>query len=71
LELHNIDGDLLAFNDNWQDSQGGFITSVNLAPADPSESAIFAMLAAGAYTAVVRGANGSTGVGLVEVFDIP
>ncbi len=71
LELHNGNGDLLAFNDNWQDSQGGIIGSANLAPNDPLESAIFATLAAGEYTAVVRGANATTGVGLVEVFDIP
>jgi hypothetical protein len=71
LELHNGDGDLLAFNDNWQDSQGGIISSVDLAPGDPSESAIFSTLVAGDYTAVVRGANATTGIGLIEVFDIP
>jgi hypothetical protein len=71
LELHDGNGDLLAFNDNWQDSQGGIIASANLAPNNPLESAIFGTLAAGEYTAIVRGANATTGVGLIEVFDIP
>ena len=71
LELHDSNGDLLAANDNWQDSQGGIIASTGLAPADPREAAIFATLVAGEYTAVVQGANATTGVGLVEVYNIP
>ena len=71
LELHDSNGDLLASNDNWQDTQGGIIDSTGLAPDDPNESAIFANLAAGAYTAVVQGTGSSTGVGLVEVYNIP
>jgi hypothetical protein len=71
LELHDPNGDLLAANDNWQDTQGGIIESAGLAPENPNESAIFANLAAGPYTAVVQGAGGSTGVGLVEVYNIP
>lgn len=71
LELHNADGALLAANDNWQDTQGGIIASAGLAPNDAREAAIFATVPAGNYTAVVRGANATTGVGLVEVFNIP
>ena len=71
LELHDANGALLASNDNWQDSQGGIIASAGLAPNDPLEAAIFATVAAGNYTAVVRGANGTSGIGLVEVFNIP
>ncbi|MGH8095063.1 MAG: sialidase family protein [Chthoniobacterales bacterium] len=71
LELHDSNGDLLAANDNWQDTQGGIIASTGLAPADPREAAIFATLVAGEYTAVVQGVNGTTGVGLVEVYNIP
>ena len=40
------------------------------APTDPSESAIIAELPPGNYTAIVRGANNTTGVGLVEVYDL-
>ncbi len=71
LELHDADGALLASDDNWQDSQGGIIASAGLAPNDEREAAIFATVPAGNYTAVVRGVGGTTGIGLVEVFNIP
>ncbi|MEO5717111.1 MAG: sialidase family protein, partial [Chthoniobacterales bacterium] len=71
LELHDGNGALLAQNDNWRDTQAGIIASVGLAPTDDRESALFAELAAGEYTVVVRGLDGTTGVGLVEVFNIP
>ncbi|MGI8432007.1 MAG: hypothetical protein ACR2MW_06950, partial [Chthoniobacterales bacterium] len=71
LELHGGNGALLAQNDNWRDTQEGIIASVGLAPTDDRESALFAELAAGEYTAVVRGLDGTTGIGLVEVFNIP
>jgi hypothetical protein len=71
LELHDSNGALIALNDNWQDSQAGIIASTGLAPVDDREAAIFAMLAAGAYTAVVHGQNETSGVGLVEAYNIP
>jgi hypothetical protein len=71
LELHDSDGNLVALNDNWRDTQEGIISSTGLAPTDDREAAIFAHLSAGAYTAVVHGANDTTGVGLVEVYNIP
>ena len=71
LELHDANGALLAENDNWRDTQQGIIASVGLAPSDDREAALFAELAAGEYTAVVRGVDDTTGVGLVEVFNIP
>jgi uncharacterized membrane protein len=71
LELHDSNGALLAFDDDWREAQEGIITSTGLAPNDDREAAIFAHLAAGAYTAVVRGSNDTTGVGLVEVYNIP
>ena len=49
----------------------GIISSTGLAPSDDREAAIFAHLTAGAYTAVVQGQNGTTGVGLVEAYNIP
>ena len=70
LELHDGNGDLLASNNDWEDTQGGIIASAGLAPNDSRESAIFATLVAGAYTAVVQGANNTTGVGLIEVYNI-
>ncbi|MGI9173211.1 MAG: DUF1800 family protein [Chthoniobacterales bacterium] len=70
LELHDAGGRLLASNDNWRSSQEAAITAANLAPADDRESALIATLAPGAYTAIVRGANNTTGVGLVELYDL-
>ncbi len=68
LELHNANGTIIARNNNWQDTQAAQITATGLAPADPRESAIFATLPAGNFTAVVRGASGKTGTALVEVY---
>ena len=79
LELHNAAGALIASNDNWQTTIiGGIIThdqvqeiiSSGRAPTNGSESAIIANLPAGNYTAIVRGVNGTTGVALVEVYDL-
>src|SRR2546423_1148726 len=79
LELHNGSGALIASNDNWQTTIiGGIITSSQVsaiqnsghAPTQASESAIIATLPAGNYTAIVRGVNNTTGVALVEVYDL-
>jgi len=79
LELHDSTGATIASNDNWQTTQlGGVITqdqvaairASTLAPGDPVEAALIADLSPGAYTAIVRGANGGTGVGLAEVYDL-
>jgi hypothetical protein len=79
LELHNGTGALIASNDNWQTTiLGGIITSNQVsaiqnsghAPTVASESAIIANLQPGNYTAIVRGVNNTTGIGLVEVYDL-
>jgi YVTN family beta-propeller protein len=79
LELHNGTGALIASNDNWRHTIiGGIITSDQVrdilrsgyAPGDRRESAIIAELPAGNYTAIVRGVNDTTGVALVEVYDL-
>jgi len=79
LELHDGAGGLIASNDNWQHTTiGGIITSdqvrdimaTRLAPRDPRESAIIVDLPPGNYTAIVRGKNNTTGVALVEVYDL-
>jgi hypothetical protein len=71
IELYDSNGVSIAFNDNWKETQQTDIEAAQLAPADDRESAIEATLAPGAYTAIVRGAVGSTGVGLVEVYRLP
>jgi hypothetical protein len=70
LELHNSAGTLVASNDDWQDMQADQITAGGLTPTDPNESAIYATLPAGNYTAVVRGAGDTTGTALVQVYSI-
>jgi Galactose oxidase, central domain len=70
LELHNSDGATIAVNDNWRSDHEAEITATTLAPTNDAESAILATLVPSAYTAIVRGANGTTGVALVEVYDL-
>jgi sugar lactone lactonase YvrE len=69
IELHNGAGAIIATNDNWKDTQQAAIAATGLAPPNDLESAILITLAPGHYSAVVRGKNNTTGVGLVEVYD--
>jgi len=77
LELHDANGATLATNDNWkindltQQSQEAEVQATLLAPTDDLESAIVTTLAPGPYTAVVRGKNETTGVALVEAYNLP
>jgi hypothetical protein len=71
LELHGGAGELITSNDDWTASpQKQEIIDSGIAPADSRESAIVATLPEGNYTAVVAGAGGTSGVGLVEVYDL-
>jgi sugar lactone lactonase YvrE len=70
LQLFNSSGVVIAFNDNWKDTQQSQIQATGLAPTDDRESAIYATLPAGAYTAIVRGTNNTTGVALVDVYNL-
>src|SRR6187431_11457 len=72
LELHGPSG-LIMSNDNWMDAPNRQeIIDNNIAPTNDLESSILMTLPANGtgYTAIVRGASGGTGVGLVEVFDL-
>jgi hypothetical protein len=71
LELVNSSGTVLRANNNWKDSQGPEIEAVGLHPSDDRESALVETVAPGAYTAIVRGFGNTTGVGLVEVYNVP
>jgi len=71
LTIYDSTGSLIASNDNWQDNVNSVDIGKNgLAPPDPSESALVLHLPAGAYTAIVRGANDTTGNALVEVYGL-
>ncbi len=69
LELHEPDGTVIT-NNNWKDTQESAITATNLAPSNDLESAIVATLPPGVYTAIVTGNNNTTGVALVEAYDL-
>ena len=71
LSLYNSSGSLIATNDNWQTDLGSAYMAQNgFAPTNPAESATLQTLMPGAYTAVVRGRNGSEGVSLAEIYDL-
>ena len=69
LELHESDGTVIT-NDNWKDTQEAAIVATTLQPGNDLESAIVATLDPGAYTAIVSGKNGGTGIALVEAYDL-
>ncbi len=69
LELHDANGEVIV-NDDWLNTQEAEIIATGLPPSDPRESAILATLPPGAYTAIVSGKDGGTGVSLVEVYSI-
>lgn len=72
LELYDANGQQIAADDNWQDdpAQMTQIQGTGIPPSDPRESALVESLGPGSYTAIVRGANNSTGIGLVEAYDL-
>jgi hypothetical protein len=71
LTIYDHNGSAIASNDNWQDDINSPDVEKNgLAPTNALESAIVLHLPAGAYTAIVRGADGGTGVALAEVYDL-
>ena len=70
VELHDGNGATIAFNDNWADDANQGSIPPSLQPSDPHESALYRVLPSGDYTAVVRGTGNSTGIGLVEVYNV-
>jgi len=79
LELRDSAGALMASNDNWMTTQIGGIIAADqvaeiqasgLAPTNNAESALIATLAPGSYTAQIRGANSTTGIGVAQAYDL-
>ena len=69
--VRSSDGAIIAANDNWQGAPNAAqIQASGFAPANSLEPAIMMTLAPGAYTAIVQGAGGGTGVALVGVFEV-
>ena len=70
LELHAANGDLITTNDNWKDTQQTEIEATGIPPQNDFESAIVATLDPNAYTVIVSGKGGTSGIGLVEGYDL-
>lgn len=72
VEIHDGSGNTIASNDDWEnDANAAKVQALGIAPSDPKESALYETLSPGAYTAVLRGQNNGTGVGLVEIYNLP
>lgn len=70
ISLFDASNNLIASNDNWMTDQQTEIQASGFAPGDSREPAIVRTLAPGAYTAVVRGVNATSGAALLEVHDL-
>lgn len=71
LELRDGGGNLVAANDNWQEGRdAALIQAEGFAPGEQAEAALQATLNPGSYTAIVRGANNTAGIALVEIYDL-
>jgi hypothetical protein len=69
LALHDS-ADHVVTNDDWRTDQEQIIKDTTIPPTNDRESAIVIGLDPGNYTAIVSGKNGTTGIGLVEVYDL-
>jgi WD40 repeat protein len=70
VELHDGNGATIAFNDNWGDDVNQGSIPQSLQPGDPKDSALYRVLPPGDYTAIMRGTGNSTGIGLIEVYNL-
>ena len=70
LTLVDVQGNPIAFNDDFATDPQGDIGGSGIPPSNPKESAIRRTLAPGAYTFILNGANGGTGIGLVEAYNL-
>ena len=70
LALIDGNGNIVASSDNWKNTQQSTIQATGFAPPNDLESAILVTLPNGNYTAIVSGKNGTTGVGLLEVYKV-
>jgi hypothetical protein len=70
LQLYDGNGTVIASNNNWKDLQQTQIQNSGRKPPNDLEPAIAVTASPGHYTAIVRGNNNTTGVGLVEVYQV-
>ncbi|MDQ6625746.1 MAG: glycoside hydrolase, partial [Verrucomicrobiota bacterium] len=70
LELVDSNGATIATNDDWQQSQASDIQATGIAPTDSREAAVLVTLSKGAYTAILRGHDRTTGTGVIETYNL-
>jgi hypothetical protein len=70
IELHGPGAFATITNNDWRDSQEAQIQATGIPPTDDLESAIVATLAPGAYTVIIKGNADTSGVALVEIYDL-
>lgn len=70
LEVRDVNGMLLAANDNWRETQATELAATTLAPQNDFESAAVIIAAPGAYTATLQGNGGATGIGVLEIYKL-
>jgi hypothetical protein len=70
LDLRDVNGTLIASNDNWREGPELEIEESKLAPGHDLESAIITTLPSGPYTAIIHERNGASGIGLFEVYNL-
>jgi hypothetical protein len=70
IEVRDVNGSIVAANDDWQATQKTELETLGVAPSDPKEAALLQKLATGSYTVLLSGANHVGGVGLIEVYNV-
>jgi len=70
IEVYDDHGALLASNDNWEDAATVTDIQRTLPPANPLESALWGIINPQSYTVVLRGRDNTSGIALVEVYDL-
>jgi hypothetical protein len=69
--VRSSDQAVIATNDDWQtDANASQLQAAGFAPANPLESGLYVTLPPGAYTAIVQGAGGGTGVAVIGVYKV-
>ena len=70
IEVHNSDGELIASNNDWRDTDTANIQNTGIPPIFDEESALIVTLGPGNFTAVIQGEEGGSGVGLLEIYNL-
>ena len=68
IELYDANGGSMAFNNNWRDSQEAEINATTIPPSNDLEAALVVQLPPANYTAILRGVDNTTGIGVVEIY---